>query len=188
MININKRRLFLIAALTLLMSCTNSIDEYQQTAPTFQLDEFFDGQLMAYAIVLDRHGNLQRRFVADISAHWQDDVGIVDEWFTYDDGETMTRQWRLVKRGDGTYYGTAGDVVGKAEGEERGAVFYWKYPLLLTIDGSQYEVILDDWMFLIDEKRLINKTNISKFGFKVGEVIIFIEKVEGTNRNPKNIR
>ncbi|MGF1764932.1 DUF3833 domain-containing protein [Aliivibrio kagoshimensis] len=172
--------LFLTVVLSLLMSCTANIKEYQHTAPAFHLDEFFSGKLMAYAIVLDRHGNLQRRFVADISANWQDGVGIVDEWFTYDDGEMMTRQWRLVKAGDGTYYGTAGDVVGRAEGEESGAAFYWKYPLLITIDNTEYEVMLDDWMFLIVEKRLINKTEISKFGFKVGEVIIFIEKVEPT--------
>ncbi|WP_146447212.1 DUF3833 family protein, partial [Vibrio cyclitrophicus] len=38
-------------------------------------------------------------------------------------------------------------------------------------------VVLDDWMFLMDEKRLFNKTEMSKFGFKVGEVILYIEKI-----------
>ncbi|MGL5119623.1 MAG: DUF3833 family protein [Plesiomonas shigelloides] len=34
----------------------------------------------------------------------------------------------------------------------------------------------DDWMYLIDQQRLINKAEITKFGFKVGEVIIYIEQ------------
>ncbi|PTP47442.1 DUF3833 family protein, partial [Vibrio splendidus] len=51
------------------------------------------------------------------------------------------------------------------------------YDLEIEVDGSTYEVVLDDWMFLMDDKRLFNKTEMSKFGFKVGEVILYIEKI-----------
>ncbi|MBK7658992.1 MAG: DUF3833 family protein, partial [Betaproteobacteria bacterium] len=32
------------------------------------------------------------------------------------------------------------------------------------------------WMWLVDEKTLINKTGFSKFGIKFGEVTIFFRK------------
>ena len=34
----------------------------------------------------------------------------------------------------------------------------------------------DDWMYLLDADRLINRAEISKFGISLGEVILYIER------------
>lgn len=155
-----------------------SLDDYKSTSPELHLDQFFNGKLVAYGVVLDRSGLLLRRFKADIDANWHGDKGEIKEWFEFDDGEKTTRFWQLTKQGDNLYVGEAGDVIGKAYGETRGSALFWQYDLEIEVGDETYEVTLDDWMFLFDENRLFNKTEMTKFGFKVGEVIIYIEKIK----------
>jgi len=37
-------------------------------------------------------------------------------------------------------------------------------------------VSFDDWMYLLDENRLLNRAAISKFGIQLGEVLLYIER------------
>jgi hypothetical protein len=39
-----------------------------------------------------------------------------------------------------------------------------------------YNVDFDDWMYLVDEKVMINRAVMSKFGFKLGEVLLSFTK------------
>ena len=41
---------------------------------------------------------------------------------------------------------------------------------------------MDDWMFQLDENKVMNKTSMSKFGVKVAEVTLFFDK-ETTNQS-----
>lgn len=168
----------LIVALTILISACSSpdINDYTSTSPDLKLEQFFNGTLTAHGVVLDRSGALTRRFSVDLLGTWQEDKGKLEEWFVYDDGEKQTRTWYLENLGDGNYKGTANDVVGTAMGTAKGSALYWRYQLVINYQGEPLEVTLDDWMFLINEKRLINRTEIIKFGIKVGEVILTIEK------------
>ncbi|MCF6458958.1 DUF3833 domain-containing protein [Pseudoalteromonas sp. MMG024] len=168
----------LIMALTILISACSSpdINDYTGTSPELKLERFFNGKLTAHGVVLDRSGALTRRFSVDLLGTWQEDKGKLEEWFVYDDGEKQTRTWYLENLGDGNYKGTANDVVGTAMGMAKGSALYWRYQLVINYQGEPLEVTLDDWMFLINEKRLINRTEIIKFGIKVGEVILTIEK------------
>ena len=43
-------------------------------------------------------------------------------------------------------------------------------------EGDVVRVSFDDWMYLLDEDRLINRAEISKFGIHLGEVILYIER------------
>ncbi|MGC9403550.1 DUF3833 domain-containing protein [Vibrio genomosp. F10 str. 9ZC157] len=167
-----------ILALTIMLSaCGNAtLDKHKDTFPELKLEQFFDGELVAYGMVLDRSGNLLRRFEVKLLASWQGDTGEIKEWFEFDDGEKSTRNWQLKNIGNNQYEGTAEDVVGTATGRTEGAALYWQYDLEIPVDGTTYQVTLDDWMFLIDEKRLFNKTDMSKWGINVGEIILYIEK------------
>ena len=171
-------RLLLMFIAVLLNACSSApLESYQATTPIFKPETFFEGELKAYGIVLDRNGSLTRRFTVDIDASWSDGVGEIKEWFVYDDGEKATRTWIMTKQPDGTYTGTAGDVIGEASGAAAGSVFYWRYDLTIQVDGDDLTVTLDDWMYLVTESKLLNKSDIIKFGFKVGEVILVIERV-----------
>ncbi|WP_076417078.1 MULTISPECIES: DUF3833 domain-containing protein [Colwelliaceae] len=168
----------LLIVLFCVTSCSSpKIEDYNNTTPNLVLEDFFNGELVAYGMVLDRNGKLSRRFTVKLEAYWENNKGTINEWFIFDDGEKSIRTWQLIKQENNTYTGTANDVVGTAKGQTNGSALYWQYDLIITVDGSEYQVTLDDWMYLLDDKRLFNKTDIIKYGLKVGEIILYIEQL-----------
>jgi hypothetical protein len=163
----------------LLSACSSpNIEDYRDTSPSLVLNQFFSGNLIAHGVVLDINGKLTRRFTATIKGTWNGEQGVLDEQFLYDDGEQDVRVWELTHLGEGEYKGTANDVIGVATGQTSGAAFYWKYQLEIEVDGKPLVVTLDDWMYLIDDKNLINRSKIIKYGLEVGEVILNIRKLD----------
>ena len=69
-------------------------------------------------------------------------------------------------------------MVGVAEGRSAGNALNWRYTLALPVDGKVYEVQFDDWMYLMDERVMLNKAVMSKFGIKLGEVTLSFYKQE----------
>ena len=124
----------------------------------------------------DRAGKVARRFTVLMKCSWVGDDGVLDEDFTYSDGKKERRVWRLKKLPGGRYTGTADDVVGVAIGEAAGNALRWSYTLRLPVDGSVYEVQFDDWMYLMDQRVLLNKAVMSKFGIRLGEVTLAFSK------------
>ena len=59
-----------------------------------------------------------------------------------------------------------------ATGQERGNAFNWTYTLALPVDGKVYNVDFDDWMYLVNDRVMLNKAVMSKFGFRLGEVTL----------------
>lgn len=172
------RTFLLIIAVIFMTSCSQAtIHDYEGTTPELDLRRFFQGELKAYGILQSRSGEVTRKFSATISASWQGDTGTLDETFYFDDGEVSTRVWTLKSLGDGRYTGTAGDVVGQASGQVKGAVFNWVYTLSIPYKGDTLNVKLDDWLYLVTEDRLINRTQLKKFGFSVGQLTLVIEKM-----------
>ena len=82
----------------------------------------------------------------------------------------------LVALGNGNYKGMAADVIGEARGEVRGNALRWTYTLRLPVDGTTYDVQFDDWMYLMDQRVMLNKARMSKFGFDLGEVTLSFYK------------
>jgi hypothetical protein len=107
---------------------------------------------------------------------WSGNQGVLDEDFTYSDGTKERRVWRLTDLGNGRYSGRADDVVGEAVGQAAGNALNWRYTLALPVDGRVWEVQFDDWMYLMDERVMLNKAVMSKFGITLGEVTLAFTK------------
>ena len=107
---------------------------------------------------------------------WEGDTGVLEEDFTFNDGETQRRVWTFRRIDDGRYTGTADDVVGEATGEIYGNALRWQYVLEIEVDGRSWNINFDDWMYLLDEQTLFNRTVMKKFGLRVGEVTLFFLK------------
>ncbi|UTW04333.1 DUF3833 domain-containing protein [Amphritea atlantica] len=165
-----------LAAFLILPGCASSLDDYRDEQPSLELDQFFDGRLVAYGMVQDFSGKVTRRFRADISAQWQEEKGTLDERFFFSDGEQQSRCWTIVKQGN-RYRGTAGDIVGEALGEVQGNTLNWRYTLQVPVNGRVWNIALDDWLYLIDENNLINRTKMKKFGLPVGQLTLHIRKL-----------
>ncbi|MEO0912850.1 MAG: DUF3833 domain-containing protein [Pseudomonadota bacterium] len=145
--------------------------------PKLDLEEYFVGDLKAYGQFQDRFGTALRRFEVDITGEWDGEVLTLNEDFVYEDGTTENRVWTLRKTGEDTWEGTAPGVIGVATGEERGDVFNWAYTIDLPVPDGTLRVTFDDWMWRLDEKRVLNRAYMERFGIEIGDVIIFFEKL-----------
>jgi hypothetical protein len=174
-----RSRLFLAAVCTALLGACGApqIHDYAKEAPVLELRDYFSGTLDAYGIFTDRSGKVVKRFTVVMTCSWKGDAGVLDEAFTYSDGSTQRRVWRLTRHADGRYSGQADDVVGTAEGRQSGNAFNWTYTLALPVDGRVVEVQFDDWMYLMNDKVMLNKAAMRKWGVGLGEVTLsFIKR------------
>ncbi len=173
-----KRRLLALLPTALLVaSCASpTATDYAAEKPLLDLKTYFNGPLTAYGIFTDRSGKVVRRFTVQMTGTWTGNQGVLDERFTYSDGKTERRVWKLEDQGNGRWTGRADDVVGQAEGRAAGNALNWRYTLRLPVDGSVYEVQFDDWMYLVDERVMLNKAAMSKFGVFLGEVTLSFTK------------
>jgi hypothetical protein len=57
-----------------------------------------------------------------------------------------------------------------------GNALNWRYTLALPVDGTTYHVQFNDWMYLMDDKVMLNKAAMSKFGIYLGEVTLAFYK------------
>ncbi|HHX05505.1 MAG TPA: DUF3833 domain-containing protein [Pseudomonas sp.] len=170
---------FAFAALLLLNGCSApKVQDYAHTQPQLDLFTYFAGQTQAYGQFQDRSGVVKRRFKVAITGTLNDDVLTLDERFVYDDGEKEQRVWLIKRLGDNLYSGTAGDVIGEAVGHSAGSVFSWRYTLDLPYKNSSIQVKFDDWMFLQSDGVMLNRAQVSKWGFNVGEVTLFFSKAQ----------
>ena len=161
----------------LLCACSSiTPDAYQAEKPVLELDTYFNGTLDAWGMFQDRSGKVIKRFTVVMRCTWAGDTGTLDEDFTYSDGTKEKRIWTIKKLGGGRYVGTAADVLGEAQGVASGNALNWKYVLKLPVDGEVVEVNFDDWMFQIDDKVMLNRAHMSKFGFTLGEVTLSFTK------------
>lgn len=177
-------RHFAIAAFVLLAACTGkpSFNDAPLSDQVLNLEEFFEGDLVAYGQFQDVLGTVRRSFVVDLHGEWDGETLTLTEDFRYEDGSTEQRIWSLVKTGPESWEGTAPGVIGTATGEEMGDRFNWRYEIDLPIpsaDGSveTLRVEFDDWMWLLTEDRLFNRAYVKRFGLDIGDVSISFEKL-----------
>lgn len=160
-------------ALAGLSGCASpTVDDYASQKPVLDLRTYFNGMVDAWGIFTDRNGKVVKRFTVEMKCQWHNDQGILDEDFVYSDGTKEKRIWKLTDKGNGVYVGTAGDVVGVAEGQTKGNAFNWRYTLALPVDGTVLNVQMDDWMYLMNDRVMLNKARMSKWGVHLGDVTL----------------
>jgi hypothetical protein len=165
-------------AALLLAGCANAPTpaDYARETPKLDLRSYFSGPLTAHGLFTDRSGKVVRRFTVKITGTWTGDEGVLDEDFTYSDGQKQKRVWHLTDLGEGRFSGRADDVVGVAVGQAAGNALNWRYTLALPVDGRVWHVQFDDWMVLMDQRVMLNKAVMSKFGIALGEVTLAFSK------------
>lgn len=177
-------RLIIVAAFVLLAACTGkpSFEDPSLSDRKLNLEEFFDGDVVAYGQFQDVLGTVRRSFVVDVSGEWDGETLRLQEDFVYEDGSTEQRVWTLQKTGPDSWQGTADGVIGVATGQEQDNRFNWQYEIDLPIpaaDGTSetMRVTFDDWMWLLSEDRLFNRAYVKRYGIDIGDVSISFEKL-----------
>ena len=174
------RSISLIIAIFLITSCSNNSamkpEDFKGKEPRLVIEEYLSGNVKAWGVLQNRSGKVTRQFSADLNGKWDGNQLILDEKFNWDDGEIQNRQWQITKIDENNYEGTAGDVVGKANGYSYGPAFKFEYVLLVPVKGKEMKITFDDWIFKQDDRVAINRATMTKFGIKVAELTVVFVK------------
>tara|TARA_Y100000590_G_scaffold229579_1_gene258939 strand:- start:749 stop:1297 length:549 start_codon:yes stop_codon:yes gene_type:complete len=152
-------------------------EDFKNTEPVLQIEKYFEGNVKAWGVLQDRSGKVTRQFTANMSGKFENNILTLNEEFFWKDGEKQKRIWKIEKIDDHNYIGTAPDVVGEAKGFSYGSAFKFEYDLMIPIKGKNIKINFDDWIFKQDDKVAINRATLKKFGFKVGELTVFFQKI-----------
>lgn len=142
----------------------------------FDLATFLEGRTTAWGIFEDRFGTLKRRFVVEIEGRWRDGTLVVEEHFTYDDGERETRVWRITRGSGGSFTAENADCIGQAVGRTNGDVASLAYTFRLRLKSRTLVVTFADAFYRMDGARMFNRAVVRKWGITLGVATIFFEK------------
>ncbi len=76
-------------------------------------------------------------------------------------------------------------MVGVARLQQAGNSLFLDYVLRLPYKGSEVDVHVDDRMYLVSPDILINESGMSKFGWRVGNLVLVIARqsnIEGSGK------
>lgn len=182
------KTLLILASLVLLggvlSACSKrGIETLSTNTPPLNLEEFFEGDTVAWGIFEDRFGNLRRQFRVNITGTVDGDTLTLDENFLYDDGEKANRIWVIKNLGAGEdglthYEGQAEDINGSARGRIAGNALNWIYDIDLQMGERQLRVRFNDWIYQQDDHVAINRAYVSKFGVEIGSVTLVFMRGE----------
>ena len=124
-------------------------------------------------------GRVVSRFVARMHGEWDGSSGTLSEDFSYANGSTQARKWYLTMGNDGHFTATAEDIIGTGTGRQLGAMVQLSYRIRLPEDAGGHVLDVTDWMYLMENGTILNRSEMRKFGIKVAELIATMRPVEG---------
>lgn len=159
-----------------------------QAKPHFELTTFFNGSTRAWGVFEDRFGRLKRRFTVDMQGGWQGKVFVLDERFVYDTGDIENRTWHVTPLGSGHFRATCPDCVGNADGQCDADSIRMSYRFRLKLKDLQIVVAFDDRLYRMADATAINRTTMSKWGIKLGELSLFFQRLDAASAGGGNRR
>lgn len=168
-------------AMAILAGCTGlRPSQFDGATPAFDPVAYLEGPTRSWGVVETRGGEPRRRFRTAMLGVRDGDALVVTQDFTFDDGTTRRRVWRLRQVDAHRYDATASDVIGIATGYAYGNTFRWQYTLQVTAGNPLTRVRMQHWMYLVDGgDTLVNRVVIRKFGAIVGGTTEYFRRGAG---------
>ena len=153
--------------------------DYADQLPVFDIRQVLNGEMLTEGIIYGPTGKVSSRFVATMNAEWAGTKGTMTEHFVYSSGREQDRAWAFSMTGDdGAFTATAPDIIGVAHGQQMGAAVRLTYKIKLPEDAGGYILNVVDWMYLLDNGTVMNRSEFRKFGIKVAELVATFRPVE----------
>ena len=154
--------------------------DYASGAPRFDLRKQLGGNIVADGMVFDVRGRVSARFKAQMSGVFDEEGGTLAESFTYASGARDERKWTIAHDKGATFTATAPDIIGTAHGTISGNTVKMTYRIRLPerVGGHVLDAI--DWMYLLDDGTILNRSEMRKFGIKVAELFVVMRKARET--------
>lgn len=151
--------------------------DYSGKGPDFDLRRHLSGPLACEGVIFGPTGRVTSRFVADMQGTWDGTTGTLAEVFRYDSGTIQHRAWTLAVAPDGKIIATAPDVVGQGTGRAEGSGVVLRYRIRLTPEAGGHVLDVTDWMYLLENGTIMNRSQFRKFGIKVAELVATMRPV-----------
>ena len=151
-------------------------EDYSGKGPNFDIREQLKGPILCEGVIYGPTGRVTSRFVADFEASWDGNTGVMTEVFHYDSGKVQNRAWQLTLDDDGQIKATAADLVGEGVGQQSGAGVKLNYRIKLPEDAGGHVLDTTDWMYLVENGSIINRSQFRKFGIPVAELVATMRK------------
>ncbi len=152
--------------------------DYARLKPAIDIRKHLSGPIRCEGVIYGPTGRVTSRFLADMEGRWDGNRGVLAEHFTYDSGTRQDREWRLTLGNDGRVTAEADDLVGMGEGQQEGAALRLSYTIRLPASAGGHALQVTDWMYLVDEKTIVNRSQFRKFGIKVAELVATMRRVD----------
>lgn len=151
-------------------------EEFDGKGPELDLRQYLNGPLLCEGVIYGPTGRVTSRFVADFEAKWEGNVGRMTEQFRYDTGAVQKREWHLTLGNDGSIKAEAPDVVGVGTGMQKGPAVLLEYRIRLPKESGGHVLEATDWMYLVDNGTIINRSQFRKYGITVAELVATMRK------------
>jgi hypothetical protein len=139
--------------------------------PDFDLRTHLSGPILCEGVIYGPTGRVTSRFVADMHGEWDGNTGTLKETFRYDSGAVQDRCWTLRLGNDGRIEATAPDVVGQGSGTAEGPAVQMRYRIKLDEAAGGHVLNVTDWMYLMENGTIMNRSQFTKFGITVAELV-----------------
>jgi hypothetical protein len=145
--------------------------------PSLDPRTHLSGPILCEGVIIGPLGRVTSRFVAEMHGVWEGNRGILTERFRYDSGAVQNREWRLTVGIDGSLTAEASDVEGTATGRIEGPSVEMIYRLRMPRDAGGHVLNVRDWMYLMENGTIMNRSQFTKFGVTVGELVATMRRV-----------
>lgn len=153
--------------------------DYKSDGDRLSLIEVLSGEFEAHGLIYDFTGRVKSRFIAEIHGSFDPAGGTLDERFSYQSGVEDRRKWTIVfDKGGDSFTATAPDVIGDGRGEYVGDAIRMTYRLQLPERAGGHVLDVVDWLYVMPDGAIANRSEMRKFGIKVAELIAVFRPVD----------
>ena len=156
---------------------TQKPGDFAANGPVFDMRKHLNGPILCEGVIYGPLGRVSSRFVADMVGTWNGNTGTLRETFRYDTGVVQERCWTLRVDDAGVIIADAPDLVGSGSGRQKGPAVQMMYRIKLDASAGGHELIVIDWMYLMENGTIMNRSQFRKFGLPVAELIATMRKV-----------
>ena len=154
-------------------------DDYADHGPQFDIRERLNGPIVCEGVIYGPMGKVTSRFTADFEASWTGNIGVMKEVFHYDSGNVQNREWKLTLGNDGGIKAEASDLIGTGTGQQKGSAVLLNYRIKLSDEAGGHVLDTTDWMYLMANGSIMNRSQFRKFGIKVAELVATMRPADG---------
>ncbi len=175
-------RLAGLICLLLLAGCARPLGKagFADSGPSFDPLSFFTGHETSWGVEENRSG-------APIAIVTTDCEGVVTGPHTIRMVQVLhvgkappqTRTWQFRQTGPQTYVATANDMAGQAKTTVSGRVLHWRWVLEADPGDGLENVLMEQWMYRMDDGAVMIRTVVTKLGIRLIEVSEQFEKQPG---------